>query len=139
MRSSCRVDGGALEGWPACSTESKPCETLMVEVEPRARAGAKSEGSHEAEVMPVLCLPERIEANVCEVSESHTAKEPSDMPSTSWPAADHDWTSGSNSLCDEVKVTRGFLYFMPDHIWRRRGGRGWRRRWRRRWRLRRRR
>ena len=80
------------------STESKPCETLMQEREPRARAGAKREGSQLAALMPCLCRPERCEAKVCEVSESHTAKEPSDMPTTSWPAADQLCTSGSNSL-----------------------------------------
>ena len=65
------------------SVPSNPCDTLMLEREPRARAGAKREGSQLAALMPCLCRPERCEAKVCEVSESHTAKEPSDIPTTS--------------------------------------------------------
>mmetsp|Transcript_9331 Transcript_9331/g.19073 ORF Transcript_9331/g.19073 Transcript_9331/m.19073 type:complete len:339 (-) Transcript_9331:1131-2147(-) len=98
------------------STPSKPWETLIVDLDARAKAGAKSDECQSAAVIADLCFPEPPEVESSMETESHTAKEPSTIPTASCPARFHTATRGSKFFCEERALERRFLYAIPDHI-----------------------
>mmetsp|Transcript_33756 Transcript_33756/g.111178 ORF Transcript_33756/g.111178 Transcript_33756/m.111178 type:complete len:387 (-) Transcript_33756:1691-2851(-) len=113
-----RLGSFSLSAVDPHSAASKPRDTLMVEVEASASAGANSDVLQSPAVTGDECLPDRPDVDTWLETESHTAKEPSCMPTASCPAIDQQAVVGSNSFClaEEDLMKSPPSRVMPVHM-----------------------